>query len=74
MSAFPHTIWTVACNGHGSCRHEGRSDILGVRNAADVRKALKARGWDTDVPNPDPRGESRRLDFCPQHKAVPAHP
>jgi hypothetical protein len=73
MSASGYTIWTVNCNSSDGCKHEGRSDILGVRNAAGVRKALKARGWETDVPSPD-GGEPRRLDFCPGHKTVPAHP
>ncbi len=55
-----------------------RTDDLSLMDgtAADVRKALKRRGWSVNVPDPNwvlvhqmgSRARGRRLDFCPKHK------
>ncbi len=75
MSAI--SDWTVYCN-HDGCMAQGRSDDLPPRDgtAADVRRALKRRGWAVSVPDPNwvrahqmgSRARGRRLDFCPRHK------
>lgn len=73
MSAFPHTGWTVICNGETDgrpCPKSERTDTLDLMDgtAADVRRVLKRWGWAISVPNPDPDSVLRRLDFCPDHK------
>ncbi len=62
MSAISHTDWTVYCN-HPGCHEQVTGSERESR--ADVRAALRKRGWATGVGDgPRPLREG----FCPPHK------
>lgn len=75
MSAAGITDWSVACDGPG-CHKVVWASSLGLYGAihgedgpAHLREALRERGWAVDVPA---NFMVRRLDFCPDHKPIPA--
>ena len=69
MSTFSHTDWTVICDAEG-CLAQERTDTLELRDgtATGVRKVLKRRGWAVAVRVYNGIAQTRRLDFCPEHK------